>query len=275
MRLKPPIKHIIMRISYIQTTLHWENPDGNRDMLASKMAPLAGTTDLIVLPEMFTTGFSMNPQQHAEPFDTTTLAWMRHWAATTDAAIMGSVMCRAGDQYYNRLHFVQPDGALLFYDKKHLFSLAGEHQSYTAGDHPLLIEWRGWRIRPLICYDLRFPVWARQFNAPNGTDPTPARYDLLVYVANWPQTRSLHWRTLLAARAIENQAYVLGVNIVGADGNGFEYIGDSMVVEFSGQVMAHSAASEQVVTVQLDQAALEAYRAKLPFLTDADTFEIR
>jgi omega-amidase len=266
-----------MRISYIQTRLHWEQPDRNRAMLAAKIAPLAGHTDLIVLPEMFTTGFSMQPQQHAEttyPPDATTLIWMQQWAATTHAAIMGSIMCQEGDKFYNRLYFVQPDGRSHYYDKKHLFSLAGEHHAYTAGEDILLVQWCGWNIRPYICYDLRFPVWSRQYKPSKTSAHSDARYDLLVYVANWPQARSHHWRSLLMARAIENQAYVVGVNIVGTDGNGLEYIGDSMVIDYSGQTLAHSAASEQVLTVQLDKDALQAYRAKLPFLEDADAYLI-
>jgi len=254
-----------MRLTIVQTTLHWENPDANRTMLAGTLAPLAGQTDLIVLPEMFTTGFSMNAAVLAEEMDGSTVRWLREQAAKLGAAIAGSFICRDGERYHNRLVFMRPDGGFQHYDKRHLFGLAGEHKTYSPGSERLLVDWMGWRICPLICYDLRFPVWSRQRKA----EP----YDLLLYVANWPSRRGHHWRSLLPARAIENQCYVAGVNIVGADGNGYEYQGDSGVWDFSGHSLCQISGQAGVCTVALNRDGLHEYRAQLPFLDDADGFD--
>lgn len=258
-----------MRISLIQTSLHWEQPARNRAHLADRLRPLAGVTDLIILPEMFTTGFSMNAGALAEPADGPAVQWLRQQAALTGAMVMGSFICRDNDLYYNRLVWTTPDGSGGHYDKKHLFSLAKEHLTYTAGDQQVIFEWMGWRIRPLVCYDLRFPVWSRQPNDP------ASHYDLLIYVANWPQRRSHHWRSLLAARAIENQCYTIGVNIVGQDGNGLEYSGDSTVTDYGGQTLAHAAMTEQTISVSLDADAQKNYRQQFFFLRDADIFQLK
>lgn len=255
-----------MRLTIVQTALHWESPAANRAMLAEKLAPLAGRTDLIMLPEMFTTGFSMNAAALAEPMDGPTVAWLREQAAALGAAVTGSFICAESGRFYNRLLFVRPDGDLATYDKQHLFSLAAEDKTFSSGSDHTLVEWLGWRICPLICYDLRFPVWCR-----NGKY---APYDLLIFVANWPTRRAHHWQTLLTARAIENQAFVAGVNIFGQDGNGLEYAGDSAVIDFGGQVLGRISGTEGVFTAELSLDNLHEYRRQLPFLSDADDFHL-
>ncbi|MBK8921868.1 MAG: amidohydrolase [Saprospirales bacterium] len=256
-----------MRITILQTQLHWEAPAANRAGLAEILAPLAGTTDLAVLPEMFSTGFSMQAAALAEPMEGPTGQWLRNQARLLGAAITGSFICREEGRYFNRLLFARPDGSIDCYDKRHLFSLANEHETYTAGQKSLVLGWLGWRICPLICYDLRFPVWSRQ---------TPAApYDLLLYVANWPARRGHHWRSLLPARAIENQSYVAAVNIVGTDGNGLEYAGDSGIWDYSGQAVCHiGAGMPGIFTAELSLDALRQYRAQLPFLGDSDAFQL-
>ncbi len=256
-----------MRVSILQTPLHWENPVANRRMFGEKMALLAGQTDLVVLPEMFTTGFSMAAAALAEPLAGETLQWMRDAAQETDAAVTGSFICQDKGHFYNRLVWMFPDGSFQTYDKKHLFALAGEHEHYTPGHRRLVVEWKGWRICPLVCYDLRFPVWSRNTHG-NGA------YDLLLYVANWPNRRAHHWRTLLSARAIENQAYLAGVNIVGQDGNGHEYSGDSCLLDYHGQAICRISGKAGAFTAELSLADLQEYRARLPFLNDADTFQL-
>lgn len=256
-----------MRISIIQTALQWEAAEANRRMLADKIARLSGQTDLIVLPEMFTTGFSMQAQALAEPLEGDTLAWMRDNARSSGAAITGSFICREKNEYYNRLVWVFPDGQFVTYDKRHLFTLADEHKYYTPGRRRLTVDWKGWRICPLICYDLRFPVWSRN-SYRSGS------YDLLLYVANWPVRRAHHWKALLQARAIENQAFVAGVNIFGQDGNGFEYSGDSSIIDYQGQIICHISGCEGAFTTELSLVDLQEYRARLPFLQDGDTFQL-
>jgi omega-amidase len=254
-----------MKISFIQTALHWEQAEANRAMLAAKIKPLAHNSDIIILPEMFSTGFSMNAETLAEAHDGATFQWMKEQSKLTNAAVVGSFMCSENGQFYNRLIWMQPDGLFFKYDKKHLFALAGEDKVFTAGQEHVLIEWKGWRIRPLICYDLRFPEWARQ-----PLDPTK-QYDLLIYVANWPQPRIHHWKSLLMARAIENQCYTVGVNIAGIDGKGLIYSGDSAIIDCAGQVLSCAAYSEQVVTAELDLEQQQKYRAQFPFLKDANS----
>ena len=253
---------VCMRITLVQTALVWENPDANRQHLVEKLRPLSGQTDLVLLPEMFTTGFSMNAAALAETMDGPTVYWMQEQADRLNAAVCGSFICTDQHAFYNRLLFVKPDGTHVHYNKKHLFKLAGEHQHYTPGAESAYIEWLGWRIKPQVCYDLRFPEWARN----NHQSP----YDLLLYVANWPEKRAHHWRSLLTARAIENQAYVAGLNIVGADGNGHVYVGDSTVVDFSGQILLHLHDQEMVATTSIEKAGMTEYRLKLPFLADSD-----
>lgn len=256
-----------MRLSILQTTLHWESPAANRTLLAEKLAPLAGRADLVVLPEMFTTGFTMNAAALAEPLEGPTLAWLREQAAMLGAALTGSFICVDGGQFFNRLVFLRPDGSFETYDKRHLFGLAGEAEHFSAGDKQVALEYMGWSIRPLVCYDLRFPVWSRN----KKNDPC----DLFIYVANWPTRRAHHWQTLLTARAIENQAFVAGVNIVGKDGSGLEYQGDSAVIDFGGQVLGRISGKEGVFTAELSLDNLREYRRQLPFLADADDFYLR
>lgn len=255
-----------MRITIVQTALHWENPTANRAMLADKLLPLAGQADLVVLPEMFTTGFSMRAAALAEGMDGPTVAWLQEQAAQLGAAVVGSFICSDNGRFFNRLLAVLPDGQYRHYDKRHLFGLAGEHQTYSAGAERLVFDWQGWRICPFVCYDLRFPVWSRQ----NMRDS----YDLLLYVANWPARRGHHWRSLLPARAIENQCFVAAVNIVGADGNGHEYQGDSGIWDFSGQALCRISGQEGIFTATLEREPLRLYREQLPFLQDGDAFQI-
>jgi predicted amidohydrolase len=253
-----------LRISLVQTRLDWQQPESNRSRLAELMAPLAGQTDLIVLPEMFTTGFTMEPETVAEPMSGPTLTWMREQAVTLNAAICGSVVIE-DNGYRNRLLFVTPEGEIEHYDKRHLFRMANEHQYYAAGDSRRVIEYKGWRILPQVCYDLRFPVWCR-----NRDD-----YDLALFVANWPSPRRHPWRTLLLARAIENQCYVVGVNRVGEDGKGLEYSGDSLLVDFKGQALLDGPAGEPFIkTGLLSGEALQQFRHNFPAWQDADNFSI-
>ena len=254
-----------LRVTLVQTELAWEDPEANRFMLEKKLLPLSGNTDLVVLPEMFTTGFSMAPERLAEDMDGPTLAWMKSMAFQLNAVITGSVIICHRGHCFNRLFWVRPDQTYAMYDKRHLFTLAGEQHHYSAGKQRLLVTHKGWRICPLICYDLRFPVWSRNTQA----------YDLLIYVANWPIPRRNAWQTLLQARAIENQVYTIGVNRVGKDENGMEYAGDSMVVNFGGEILYHVAFGEQCATMALQPTIQESFRAKFPFLNDADDFLIK
>jgi predicted amidohydrolase len=256
-----------MRLTLVQSALIWQNAAANRHQFTRKLAGLVGTTDLVVLPEMFTTGFSMDVAQLAEPMEGPTMEWLIKTAEYLGSAVVGSFICAENGCYYNRLAFVRPDGRYDCYDKRHLFGLGGEQDFFTSGNNSLVVTWEGFRIRPLICYDLRFPVWSRnQVEEP---------YDLLLYIANWPSRRAQHWRALLTARAIENQSFVAGINIVGSDGNGLEYAGDSTLVNFSGEQIFQLSAQEGVFTVHLDTSALIQYRAALPFLRDADLFVLK
>ncbi len=253
-----------LRISLVQTPLDWQQPSANRERLTSLLAPLEGQTDLIVLPEMFTTGFTMSPDEVAEPLSGPTLVWMQQQARSLGAAICGSVVIE--DQgYRNRLLFVTPEGEVHHYDKRHLFRMANEHEHYAAGERRSIIEYKGWRILPQVCYDLRFPVWCR-----NRDD-----YDLLLCVANWPAPRRHPWRALLLARAIENQCYVAGVNRVGVDGKGLEYSGDSLLVDFKGQALLDGPAGEPFIkTGLLNGEDLQQFRRNFPAWQDADDFTL-
>ncbi|MBK7409377.1 MAG: amidohydrolase [Saprospirales bacterium] len=254
-----------LRVTLVQTALVWENPAVNMRMLEEKLRPLSGTTDLVILPEMFTTGFSMHSESLAENMDGPAVRWMQDMASQLGAVVTGSVIICDRGACFNRLLWVRPDGTYAIYDKRHLFSLAGEQHHYSAGTQRLLVRLKGWTICPLICYDLRFPVWSR-----NTQD-----YDLLIYVANWPKPRRHAWKSLLIARAIENQSYTVGVNRVGEDINGNEYTGDSMIVNFAGEVLYHIAYGEQSITITLDPAIQESFRAKFPFLNDGDDFQLK
>jgi len=252
------------RLSIAQQPLVWQDAEANRAQFAAALGHLKGETDLVLLPEMFTTGFTMKPETHAEPADGPTRAWLLEQARILDAAVGGSVAVNDDGRYFNRFMLALPGGPTYWYDKRHLFRMAGEHRHYDGGDHALIIEWRGIRLCPLVCYDLRFPVWSRRRPS--------LEYDLLIYSANWPAARRYAWSTLLRARAIENQAWVAGVNRVGADGNGVAHVGDSVVLDFTGQPLVELNDSPQVVTVPLDLEALRAWRDKFPAQLDADAF---
>lgn len=259
-----------LRVSVVQGETRWHDPAGNRDYYASLIAPLAGRSDLVVLPETFTSGFSNAAIEMAEDMRGPTLQWLREQARALDAAVCGSVQLREGQDVYNRLLFVTPDGNVHHYDKRHLFRYADEHKRYAAGRERIVVEWRGWRICPLVCYDLRFPVFSRnRYREDAGFD-----YDLLLYVANWPAPRAYAWKTLLRARAIENLCCCVGVNRVGRDGNGHDYLGDSVVLDFLGHPLSEAGAQEVVATSTLSLAALTAHREQFPAWMDADGFVI-
>ncbi|GAB2795827.1 amidohydrolase [Rhabdobacter roseus] len=254
-----------LAVALVQADLYWESPTANRAALEEKIAELPEPADVIVLPELFTTGFSMNAAALAEPMNLTTTRWLRQIAAQTQALVLGSVIIQEEGYFYNRLLAVYPDGTCRTYDKRHLFRMGQEHQTYTPGTRRLLLEWKGWRLCPLICYDLRFPVWSR--NDPEST------YDLLLYVANWPAPRAYAWNTLLRARAIENQSYVVGVNRTGTDGNDWPYAGGSLAVDFLGEVITDLGEAEAARVVHFSKEALEAFRKDFPALLDADAFD--
>lgn len=248
-----------MKISILQLDLVWENPQENLRKADAAIASAPGA-DLYVLPEMFPTGFCTVPDGVAEPEGGLVLQWMKDKAAGTDAALAGSVAVRHEGRYYNRFYFVTPDGSVTWYDKKHLFTYGGEHERFTAGDKRVVIEFRGVRIMLLVCYDLRFPIWSR-----NRGD-----YDMILYVASWPVTRMNAWKSLLVARAIENQCYVAGVNRVGADPSN-EYGGGSMVIDPYGKMIASCEDGvECSASAEIDIPMLEAFREKFPVLNDSD-----
>jgi omega-amidase len=252
----------------VQHDIAWENPQANRDLLDGVLQRIETPADLVVLPEMFTTGFSMEPQRIAETMDKEmdTLKWMRRWAKQLEACITGSVSVLDGEQYYNRLFWVYPDGSHVHYDKRHTFTMAGEDKVYQRGSGAIVVEWQGWRIKPLICYDLRFPVWSK-----NRIHDNQAEYDLLVYVANWPRVRRDPWNKLLPARAIENQSYLGAVNRAGTDGNGLEYTGDSVILDARGNTLAALEAGQAgILHATLDAASLLDFREKFPVLFDDD-----
>jgi predicted amidohydrolase len=253
-----------LRVTLVQAELAWQAPATNRRALAAHFRGLVGHTDLVVLPEMFSTGFSMDAEGLAETMDGPTVDWMREEAAALGCVITGSLIVRDGAHCYNRLVWARPDGTTEHYDKRHLFRLAGEQDHFAAGSRRVVIEIKGWRVCPMICYDLRFPVWSR----------SRGDYDLLLYVANWPQRRALAWNTLLRARAIENLSYVVGVNRIGKDGNGVTYSGDSLALDFLGQPLSSEGGGDRVETVVLDREALAGYRSSFPAHLDADRFSL-
>lgn len=261
------IEKKLLKVAIIQPDVHWQDVTANLAMLEEDIAGgLAGDEELIVLPEMFNTGFSMLASSIAEVPDFTTTRWMKQIAARYGALVMGSMAIRDKDTYYNRLLCVYPDGSIRSYDKRHLFRMGDEHLAYSPGKSAGYVEWKGWKIRPLVCYDLRFPVWSRN----RKSDP----YDLLVYVANWPAVRSHAWNTLLPARAIENQCYVIGVNRTGTDGNGIIYQGESVALGFRGELIRKAGAQPEIHAVSLAPEPLAKYRADFPAWYDADAFEI-
>lgn len=254
-----------MKISLIQTSLIWENTSANRANFERLINSIQEETDIILLPEMFSTGFTMEPASVAESMGCETIQWMKAMAAAKDCAVGGSVVIAENGNHYNRFLFVLPEGEIKTYDKRHLFSLAGENKAYTAGVDRLIIAYRGWKICPLVCYDLRFPVFSR-----NTED-----FDLLLYAANWPAPRILAWDTLLKARAIENMCYVAGVSRIGQDNNGHNYPGHSQVIDCLGANVIAPSENEGVFTVEMDKQSMLETREKFDFLSDRDSFSLQ
>jgi omega-amidase len=257
---------VTFRISLAQQPLAWHDAPANRAHFAAVLAPLKGGTDLVVLPEMFTSGFTMKPEQFAENADGETRAWLIDQARELDAAVGGSVAVNDRGRYFNRFMLATPAGEVCSYDKRHLFRLGGEHRHYSAGSHATIVEFRGVRLCPMVCYDLRFPVWSRR--------RPELDYDVVIYSANWPAPRRHAWTTLLRARAIENQAYCVGVNRVGADANGNAHLGESVVLDFMGQPLLELSGDARVATVPIEVAAVRDWRDKFPAHLDADAFSL-
>lgn len=288
-------------VSLIQSNLHWEDKQANLQQFSEKILGIE-KTQIVVLPEMFSTGFSMQPARLAETMEGETVHWMKTIAAQKKIILTGSLIIEEEGNYFNRLIWMLPNGKYGYYDKRHLFGYAGEQEQYTAGQKRLIASVNGWKVNLQVCYDLRFPVWARQQMYP-AANPNPSQeireavqegslppadvpgnlskdapaapeYDLLVYVANWPERRNHAWKTLLQARAIENQCYVIGVNRVGNDGHAIYHSGDSMVIDPLGEILFTQAHEEAVFTTTLQKSRLDELRNKLPFLKDADDFMI-
>jgi omega-amidase len=255
------------RVTVVQQPLVWADPAANRAHFGSVLGGLGQSTDLVVLPEMFTTGFTMEPERLAEPAQGPTREWLLSQATRLDAAVGGSVAVSEQGRYFNRFMLATPAGEVHVYDKRHLFRMGGEHRHYGAGARPLIVEWRGARLCPLVCYDLRFPVWSRR-------RPT-LDYDLLIFSANWPAARRTAWRALLPARAIENQAYCVGVNRIGDDAHGIAHAGDSMVLDFMGQTLLELHDQPLAATVPVDIEAVRGWREKFPAHLDADAFSLQ
>jgi omega-amidase len=289
-----------LSVTLIQTDLFWENPTANLANLEEKIAQIATPTDLIILPEMFNTGFTMNVKSVAEHKNFTTFKWMKQQAKQAQAVVTGSFIVKDGENMYNRLIWMRPDGSYETYDKRHLFRMGGENNHFAGGTERLIVELKGWRICPLICYDLRFPVWSRNSVREEGRReegreeegrqeegktfdliphtydliPKKLAYDLLIYVANWPSVRSQVWDILLQARAIENQSYCIGVNRVGEDGMGLNYSGNSVVIDFKGNQTFYQKDSEVIHNQILSKKDLEDFRTKFPAYLDADDFTL-
>ena len=254
-----------MKIALIQSSLFWENPIANRNNFEEKINGITEKVDLIVLSEMFTTGFTMNPEDVFETMQGETILWLQSLAKAKFSAIMGSLIIKENDNFYNRLVFVFPSGEIQFYDKRHLFTLAGEDKVYTSGKEKLIVDYLGWKICPLVCYDLRFPVFARNLED----------YDLLIYVANWPKPRINAWDILIKARSVENMCYTIGVNRIGFDNNNFEHVGHSQAIDFLGNYVLEPQETEDVFIVELNKEKLLETRKKLGFLNDKDSFELK
>ncbi len=253
-----------LAVTIVQADLAWHDAAGNREQFKTAIEGLLEPTDLIVLPEMFTTGFSMNAPDLAETMDGDSVTWMRDMAAKCDASVCGSIIIADNQQYFNRFICASPTGDLHCYDKRHLFRLADEQDHYAPGDELVIFNLKGWRICPMVCYDLRFPVWSRNRDS----------YDLLLYVANWPDRRHHAWATLLRARAIENLSYVAGVNRIGTDGNDIPYAGGSSIIDFLGEDLANLDDREGTAAADLDLEELTAFRDRFAFHEDADNFTI-
>jgi predicted amidohydrolase len=257
-----------LSFTLIQTHLHWEDKSSNLEMMEQKIRSIQQPTHIVLLPEMFSTGFSMKPELLAEEMNGPTVEWMKRVAAENKIIVTGSLIIKDQQHFYNRLIWMLPNGQYAYYDKRHRFAFAGEDVHYSSGNKRLIASVNGWKINLQVCYDLRFPVWARQ-----QTNDEP-EYDVLIYVANWPERRKHAWRTLLQARAIENQSYVIGVNRVGNDGNTIYHSGNSMVIDASGDVLYEKEHEEDVYTISLSKESLQELRSKLPFLKDGDAFMI-
>ena len=264
----------MLTVATIQADLAWEDKATNLEKFQEKIEALSPEVELVILPEMFTTGFSMSPQGLAESADGDTIAWMKKLSQHKNIVIVGSIIAKENDAYYNRLICMLPTGSYGIYDKRHLFSFAGEGNQYSSGSKRLIASLKGWKINLQICYDLRFPVWARQQMKAGKADDIIPEYDILVYVANWPERRIHAWRTLLCARAIENQCYVIGVNRVGKDGNDIYHNGSSMIIGPLGQVLYHAEDREDVCEITLSKEELNDIRGKFSFLKDGDDFSI-
>lgn len=255
-----------LRVTLVQAPLSWEDCEGNLKYFSATLKKIRkGSTHLILLPEMFNTGFTMNTGSCAETMSGETVRWMQSQAVSKNAAICGSLIIKSGSKFFNRLVWAQPDGKLFHYDKRHLFRMANEHRYFSSGDKKLIVEWKGWKICPMVCYDLRFPVWSRGVKA----------YDLLLYVANWPERRRFAWKHLLIARAIENQCYVAGLNRVGTDGKQISYSGDSVILNALGEEISNiKQVKASVQTITLKYEKLNAFRKAFPVHMDADEFRI-
>lgn len=253
-----------LNVTTVQADLRWHDAERNLDAFSAVIENLGAPTDLIVLPEMFTTGFTMDARSQAETMDGRSVTWMGETAARANAAVCGSLIIEEEGHFYNRFILVKPDGSRVCYDKRHLLRLAGENVSYRPGTESVTVEVKGFRICPMICYDLRFPVWSRN----------RGHYDLLLYVANWPSPRHFAWETLIRARAIENLSYVAAVNRTGTDGNDLQYSGGTAVIDFLGQDVVSLGDRTGAATATLDLSALEAFRDRFPFHLEADEFSI-
>jgi predicted amidohydrolase len=272
--MKSPAESLL--VSLVQTNLIWEDPGANLSMLESKIMSSSDKMEVVILPEMFSTGFSLNAVHLAETMDGRAVQWMRKISAEKKIILAGSLIIEEDGKYHNRMIWMQPNGQFYFYDKRHLFAYAGEDEKFTGGTKRLIVSVKGWKINLQVCYDLRFPVWARQ-QLPidiTGSVDTEPEYDVLIYSANWPEKRSHAWRTLLQARAIENQSFVVGVNRLGDDGNNIHYTGDSMIVDALGEVLYSAGEKDEIFTYSLTLENLTKIRSKLPFLKDADPFLI-
>lgn len=253
-----------LTVSALQYDIFWENPRENLSKLDKLLIDVPNNSDVILLPEMFTTGFSMNTSEMAELMSGTTIKWMKEKAEVLDKVVAGSVIIKEDLKYRNRFLWVEPNGSIQYYDKRHSFGLGGEDEYFTSGNRRVIIEHKGWRIFPIICYDLRFPEWIK-----NNLD-----YDILINVANWPKERSEHWKSFLTARAIENQAYVIGLNRIGMDEKNRQYIGDSAIIDFNGDTMNYLGNIEGILTAKFSKTPLVKYREEYPFLKDQDSFTL-
>jgi predicted amidohydrolase len=273
-----------LTITTLQTNLIWENKNANLQLLGEKINSLQEKTEIVILPEMFTTGFSMQPKLFAETMEGETVQWMKEVSSANKIILTGSLIIEEEGKYYNRLIWMLPNGEYGYYDKRHLFGFAEEDKHYTAGNKRLIASVKGWKINLQICYDLRFPVWARNrittMEKSMGEEIQSAHdnrpeFDVLIYVANWPERRSHAWKTLLCARAIENQCYVIGVNRIGIDGNNISHSGNSLVIDPLGEVLYHMVDEEDIFTITLQKEWLNEVRNKFPFWKDADDFNFR